>query len=184
MAALNYTIQHNGAEATIIFQSLHHGKVQINVKCVRTPDGNKGFVYDCVNATIGREIQQISLETDFVNDLSYIIYLYENSVGTKQDYINGTFDAVINKHIRQYGRIVDTDLYTTIAQMTIGLNALAQNEPNGVPLNEHGKLKLLKMLLARAEQKYGNFLYLTQYELTAYGLQPHLISFNDFKNNL
>lgn len=184
MATLSYKILHSGTEATLVFQSISHGEVRVAFKCINTPDGSKGLVYDCFNATIGRTMQQVSDENEFANDLSYIIYLYENHGFTDGDFLIGTFDAIIDKHIRQYNRIVDTDLYSTIAQMIIALNALVQKEPNGIPLNEHGKHNILEMLMIRAEEKYADFLYVTQYARTPFGLQPHLISFNDFKKNL
>ena len=68
--------------------------------------------------------------------------------------------------------------------MCIVLNALAQNDPNGETITDEGKMNLLEMLMARAEQKFSEYLYLTRYHRTPHGLQPFLVSFNDFKNNL
>lgn len=184
MSTISYKLLHSGTNATIVFQSLHHGEIHMTFKCVNLPNGNNGLVYDCFNATIGREMQQVSDENEFAEDLSCIMYLYENQTRTKQDLIIGTFDTIISKHIRQYGRIVDTDLYSTIAQMTITLNALAQKEPNSTTLNEQGKRGIIEMLIARVEQNFGNYLYVTQYARTPLGLLPRLISFNDFKKNL
>ena len=90
----------------------------------------------------------------------------------------------MSNHIHQFGRIVDTDLCSTIAYLGIVLNALAQNEPNGKTITQEGRMNLLDMLMARTEQKFGDYLYLTKYHRTLRGLQPYLVSFNEFKNNL
>lgn len=189
MNSLSYNIFHKGQEASLVFQTSYYGEVSISFRCVTAPNGGTGLVYDCFNATIGREMQQISEEKEFAEDLAKIIHLLENALlkkmqGATSDFLFDAFDAVINLHIQQYGRIVDTDLYSTISQMTIAVDLLGRKEPKGKPLDEQAKRRLLESFMARVEQKFGNYLYLTTYARTPSGLQPQLISFNDFKKNL
>ena len=184
MASYDYRITYSGNQANLVIQTLRHGEVLIKFKFVNMPDGSKGFCYDSFNLTIGQEMQTISDEEELANDISSIMYLYENPKGEKRDFIIDTFDEVVTKHIKQYNRIVDTDLSSTIAYMGIALNALAQKEPNGTTITQEGKMHLLEMLMVRTEQKFGNYLYLTRYHRTPQGLQPYLISFNELKKNL
>ncbi len=167
MNSVSYNIIHTGQKTTLVFQTSYYGEMSISFRCVATPDGGTGLVYDCFNATIGREMQQISDEKEFAEDLAKIIHHLENALlkkmhGATSDFLFDAFDAVIHLHIQQYGRIVD----------------------KGRPLDEQTKRSLLESFMARVEQKFGNYLYLTRYARTPYGLQPQLISFNDFKKNL
>lgn len=189
MNSVSYNIIHTGQKTTLVFQTSYYGEMSISFRCVATPDGGTGLVYDYFNATIGREMQQISDEKEFAEDLAKIIHHLENALlkkmhGATSDFLFDAFDAVIHLHIQQYGRIVDTDLYSTISQMTIAVDLLGRQEPKGRPLDEQTKRSLLESFMARVEQKFGNYLYLTRYARTPYGLQPQLISFNDFKKNL
>lgn len=188
MTTQNYRIIHGGQETTLVFQTSGYGEVRMTFRNVTTPDGGTGLVYDCFNAMIGREMQQISDEREFAEDLAKVIHLLENALfkkmsGTTSDFLFDAFDTAINGHIQQYGRIVDTDLYSTIAQMTIAIDSLGQKEPKGRPLDGQAKRRLFESFMARTEQKFGDYLYLTRYARTPYGLQPQLISFNEFKKN-
>ena len=180
MPTYNYKIIHEKQEATLVFQTYRHGEVRLTFRCIPFPSGWTGLVYDCFNLTFGKEMQQISDENEFAEDLAKIMYLYDHPIGATSDFLIDTFDAFVSQHIQQYGRIVDVDLSSTISQMTIALDALAKTER----INEQGKQRLLELLMARAEQKFGDFLYLTRYARTPYGLQPQLVSFNEFKKNL
>ena len=184
MVSYSYKIVHSGDEATIVFQTIRHGDVSIVFKYKKMPDGNNYLWYDCFNLSIGKEMQAVSEEEEFAHDISTIMYLCENPSGPHQNFIINAFDIYLSNHISQFGRIIDTDLCSTIAYIGIVLNALAKNEPNGEQITEEGKKNLLKMLMARTERKFGDYLYLTRYNRTPRGLQPYLISFNDFKNNL
>lgn len=183
MASYNYIITHSGNYATITIQTNRHGDVRLEFKFTDMPNSSKGLFYDSFNLTLGQEMQTISDEEELAQDISTIIYLFETTAGPNRDFIIETFDIVISKHIKQYGRLVDTDLCSTIAYMGIALNALAQKEPNGTTITQEGKMHLLEMLMARAEHKFGNYLYLTKYSRTPHGLQPYLVSFNDFKKS-
>ena len=184
MISYSYKIRHSGDEVTIVFQTSRHGDVSLAFKYKNMPDGNNYLWYDCFNLSVGKEMQAFSEEEELAQDIATIMYLCENPSGSHKDFIIDAFDIYISNHIRQFGRIVDTDLCSTIAYIGIVLNALAQNEPNGEPITEEGKMNLLEMLMARTEQKFGDYLYLTRYHRTPRGLQPYLVSLNDFKNNL
>ena len=184
MVAYSYKINHRGDEATIVFQTSRHGEVSIVFKYKNMPDGDNYLWYDCFNLSIGKEMQAFSEEEELAHDIATIMFLCENPSGLNQDFIINAFDTYISDHIHQFGRIIDTDLCSTIAYMGICLNALAQKEPNGEPITQEGKMQLLDMLMARTEQKFGDYFYLTRYSRTPMGLRPYLVSFNDFKKNL
>lgn len=184
MSVYTYKIIHEEQEATLVFQTLRHGEVSVSFRCIPIPNGGTGLVYDCFNLAAGKEMQQVSDENEFAEDLATIMYLLENPTGATSDIFIDTFDAFINQHIQKYGRIVDVDLSSAISQITISVDALAKTEPKRGSVNENGKRRLLEMFLERAEQKFGDFLYLTRHVRTPYGLQPQLISFNEFKKNL
>ena len=187
MAAYSYKINHTGDKSTIVFHTNSHGEVTLVFKYKGMPDGNNYLWYDCFNLAIGKEIQAVSEEEELAHDISTIMYLFESFEhypGSNQDFFFNVFDIYMSNHIHQFGRIVDTDLCSTIAYLGIVLNALAQNEPNGKTITQEGRMNLLDMLMARTEQKFGDYLYLTKYHRTLRGLQPYLVSFNEFKNNL
>lgn len=188
MTTITYRIIHGMQETTLAFTTFGYGEVRITFQNITTPDGGIGVVYDCYNAMTGRAMQQISDEKEFAEDLARIIQLLENSLekkilGATSDFLFDAFDTAINNHIQKYGRIVDTDLYSTISQMTIAIDSLGQKEPKGRPLDEQTKRRFFESFMERTEQKFGTYLYLTKYTHTPYGLQPYLISFNELKNN-
>ena len=184
MSSYDYNITYSGNQATLIVHTLRHGDVRLVFDYLQMPDGSKSYNYDCFNLAARQEMQALSDEEELAHDISTIMYLYEHLSGPNQDFLIDTFDTVISNHIRQFGRLIDTDLCSTIAYMGLCLNALAEKEPNGEPMTQEGKNRLLNVLFARTEEKFGDYFYLTRYSRTPMGLKPYLVSFNEFKKNL
>lgn len=185
MECFNYKITHSGNQATIVFQAPRHGEISMVFKYVETPDGSKGLCYDCFNLALGQDMQAVSAEEELAQDISLIINLIDNTDNPANDInIIDTFDAIIEKHISQYGRLVDTDLCSNIAYIWLALKSLSEKDSNGETFGPVRRICLLEMLMGRAEQRFGDYLYLTRYSNTPSGIRPYLVSFNEFKKNL
>jgi hypothetical protein len=185
MDSFDYRITHIGDRATILFQTPRHGEMSMEFKFIDMPDGSKGLYYDSYNVALGQDMQTISDEEELAEDISLIINLLDKKDNPTYDIsLIDTFDTIIEKHISQYGRLVDTDLCSNIAYIGLALKALSAKDPNGATFGPVHRGRLLEMLMGRAEQKFGDYLYLTKYSRTPFGIKPYLVSFNYLKKNL
>ena len=122
-------------EVTFSYWSRLYGEVRLKFKYIVDPNGSKGIIYTLYNATLGRQMEVVSEEKDFLHDISLIAVLFERYIGRSKDFLIETFDVLISDHIEKYKRIIDTDLYTMIGQLFIVMNVLAAKEPGQVVLS-------------------------------------------------
>ncbi len=168
-------------EVTFSYWSRLYGEVRLKFKYIVDPNGSKGIIYTLYNATLGRQMEVVSEEKDFLHDISLIAVLFERYIGRSKDFLIETFDVLISDHIEKYKRIIDTDLYTMIGQLFIVMNVLAAKEPGQVVLSIQDKEEFVDLLMARVTEYYGHLLYITRYvRAYSYGpLRPQLVCFTD-----
>ncbi|WAC39243.1 hypothetical protein [Pedobacter sp. SL55] len=79
-------------------------------------------------------------EADFRNDTEYMVKAFEQTqMNRNEDYIYPIV-AMCQKHIQQYGRIVDNDLFIYIDQMTLILKAFHALQGRSYSLADGQKL--------------------------------------------
>lgn len=79
-------------------------------------------------------------ETDFRNDTEYMVRAFEQTqMSRNEDYIYPIV-AMCQKHVQQYGRIVDNDLFIYIDQMTLILKAYNASQGRSYSMADGQKL--------------------------------------------
>ncbi|MBP9984534.1 MAG: hypothetical protein KBF13_05370 [Prevotella sp.] len=146
------------------------GEATVNVSSVKGPNGQKGVMYDCFLIAAKRWMQQGMEEDDFISEMKKVIKDVADGLSSNQ-----IMCSLLQKHIAEKGRLVDTDLCTYISELH-----LAQTAVNGTC----DRNELLDQMMQVAEKNFSSNLFITMYRQSPMGLQPYLVSFNNFvKNN-
>ena len=147
-----------------------NGAFTIKVKSVDGPGGAKGVMYDCFLIALGQWQQQGMGENDFIQDMEKVVNMVANGMDNKN-----VMEKLLNQHIAQSGRLIDTDLCTYISELYLAIIAIKGSCNRNL---------LLDQMMQVAEQEFGSSLYITNFKRSAFGLQPYLVSFADFAKNI
>ncbi len=146
-----------------------NGSFTIKAKSVDGIGESKGVVYDCFIVAINQWQKQGMGENDFIHDMEKVVNMVSNGIDNKN-----VMKTLLNQHIAQSGRLIDTDLCTYISELYLAIIAIKGNCDRDI---------LLDQMMQVAEHEFSKYIYITQYKRSASGLQPYLVSFADFVNN-
>lgn len=114
----------------------------------------------------------ICKDEDFWNDIAaFFSYYHESS-----DFFSGLYNSVIGtlgEHIEKYGRLVDTDISTISSEFILFTEAIYKVRVFR-ELQESEKEILFDNSLGFAVEHFGDYIYITKYKMTAYGVEPYL----------
>lgn len=163
MNKVNYCVSDGILKIT--FQTPKGNRV-IECDTMQTPDGDIGVVYDCYSIFLNRIMKNVTDIDYFVGKIDRAVNLLNE--GKSLDVVLNT---LIREHINQHGRIIDTDLMmmTNVLELVI--------------IAAHGKVNSETLRLQSAGiamNQYEDKFFITGYHRTPFGIQPDLISANEF----
>lgn len=144
------------------------GNVVINVVTSITPTGSRGVMYDCFLIAANKWLQQGLEESEFISDMKNIISLASDGLTSKE-----IMKLLLKQHISANGRLLDSDLCTYISELYLAQTALTGYCNRDVLLDE---------MMQVAERNFGDCLFITMYQRVGIGLQPYLVTFEEFVN--
>lgn len=125
------------------------------------------------------DLQIICSVNEFMSELKFLCE-YMNKKGIGDDTFSKAFSLLLEKHIKEIGRLIDTDLYTYVDKALILWNSImvsyrAQLLPDDAE-------KLWVKIFQAALTEYKNFIYITQYDFTnPLSPKPYLVKLTDFE---
>jgi hypothetical protein len=100
---------------------------------------------------------------EFMQELKFLAEYLNNNGLNDENFVDSLL-AIVEKHIIDFGRIIDNDLYAYIDKALILQSAIYVNY--GSQLNPENATKIYKTLFEISIQKFRDNIYLTEYDLT------------------
>ncbi|MBD8041738.1 hypothetical protein H9625_15085 [Phocaeicola sp. Sa1CVN1] len=110
-------------------------------------------------------------EQDFIDDVGTILSFLENSP-KGEDFLYAAFDSFVFYHIKQFNRIVDTDLFRIIAEFILVTEALSRNKGISIPIMQ--RVEFTRLFINRVLNTVSQHLYITRYRKSTFGIEPYL----------
>ena len=110
-------------------------------------------------------------ERDFVDDVKMMLKFLENSP-KGEDFLYVAFDSFVSYHIKQFNRIIDTDLFRITAEFILVIEALSVKQGIHIPITR--RVEFTRLFVNRALMTVPQYLYVTRYRTSALGIEPYL----------
>ncbi len=114
---------------------------------------------------------------EFMSELKYLCE-YLNKNGIDDNTFSTSFSLLLEKHINEIGRLIDTDLYCYIDKGLILLNSIMVSHRTQLLPDDAEKiwLKLCQLAL----NKYKNYVYTTKYDMSnPLSPKPYLVKLTE-----
>ena len=168
---VNYIDTLNGQEAEIYFPYLT-GTIRIVCEIdLNMSRKEKIIVIPSYDTRINRFTELRYGERDFVDDVKMMLKFLENSP-KGEDFLYVAFDSFVSYHIKQFSRIIDTDLFRIIAEFILVIGALSANQGIHIPIAQ--QVEFTRLFVNRALMTVPQYLYVTRYRTSALGIEPYL----------
>ncbi len=165
MAKVNYKIEGNLLPIEI---QTSKGVFQILAKTVVVPDGDRCVVYDCYCVSLNTLKPNATDIEYYIGKIKKIADLFEQDNAPQE-----ILKKMVQDHINQHGRIIDNDLMMIVSALRRSLEAFVV---------ECDRQKLILSALDIVLNNYADKTFITVYNQTPYGTQPHLVLMNKFIN--
>lgn len=168
---INYITTPNGQKAEFSFSYLDE-----TIKIVCEIDLNmsreeKIIAVPLYDVRINRFTELRYGERDFIDDVKMMLKFLEKSP-KGEDFLYVAFDSFISYHIKQFNRIIDTDLFRIIAEFILVTEALSRNKGINIPIIQH--IEFSHLFINRALSTVSQHLYITRYRKSTFGIEPYL----------
>lgn len=110
-------------------------------------------------------------EQDFADDIQKLIEIIDSKDMGDMAFYNA-FDIFVSEHIKEFGRLIDTDLFRIIAEIITMMEALSLK--NNIPFTEEDRIDITKTFVNRGLSRFSNYFYITRYRRNGLGLEPYL----------
>lgn len=110
-------------------------------------------------------------ERDFIDDIKVMLRFLENSP-KGEDFLYVAFDSFISYHIKQFNRIIDTDLFRIIAEFILVIEALSMKQEIHIPITQ--RVEFTRLFVNRVLITVPQYLYVTRYRTSAFGIESYL----------
>jgi hypothetical protein len=116
---------------------------------------------------------------EFMQELKFLAgYLDKNGLDN-ENFVKSLL-SILEKHITDFGRIIDTDLYSYIDKALILQSAIYVNY--GSQLTPENASNIWVTLFEISVQKFKSYIYLTEYDLSnPMNPKPYLVKLTDIK---
>lgn len=143
-----------------------NGEKVIQCATMQTPDGSNGVVYDCYVISLNRVMKNVTDIGYYVDKTTQVVNLM-NRGESLQSVIKG----LIESHVNQHGRIIDTDLMM-IADC---ISQVLKTSNTSYDVNQL-RLQCAGVAMNNFEDKF----LITIYHRTPFGFQPRLVTAREF----
>lgn len=123
------------------------------------------------NPRLGRVIELGYGEQDFADDIQNLINIIDAKDMGDMAFYNA-FDIFVFNHIKEFGRLIDTDLFRIIAEIVLMMEALSKK--NNIVFSEVDRIDITKTFVNRALSRYANLFYITNYRRNGLSIEPYL----------
>ena len=132
------------------------------------------------NSNFPAELGMMCPINEYLDEIKMMCaYLNENGI-SGENFLK-SFINLLDKHIKEIGRLIDTDLYSYIDKAIILQNSIATSYGDEVS-NEQASNSWVKLLKFSIE-KYKEYIYLNQYDMSNPMFpKPILIKLTDLQN--
>ena len=115
-------------------------------------------------------------EQDFADDIQKLISIIDAKDMGDMAFYNA-FDVFVSEHIKEFGRLIDTDLFRIIAEIITMIEALSLK--NNIPFLEEDRIDITKTFVNRGISRFGNYFYITRYRRNGLNLEPYLVKYQN-----
>ncbi len=115
-------------------------------------------------------------EQDFADDIQKLISIIDAKDMGDMAFYNA-FDVFVSEHIKEFGRLIDTDLFRIIAEIITMMEALSLK--NNIPFLEEDRIDITKTFVNRGILRFGNYFYITRYRRNGLNLEPYLVKYQN-----
>lgn len=159
----------NGKKEVVFDFTMKTGKVKIVCKSALMQE--PVILIPSYDPRVGRVVELGYGEQDFADDIQSLINIIDAKDMGDMAFYNA-FDVFTSNHIKEFGRLIDTDLFRIIAEVISMMEALSKK--NNIVFSEIDRIGITKTFVNRALSRYANLFYITKYQRTELGIEPYL----------
>lgn len=145
------------------------GDIQIKCKSILEPEPL--IVIPSYDPRLGRFCEIGYGEQDFVDDIQEIIEIIDHKDMGEYAFYNA-FDVYVMKHIKKYGRLIDTDLFRIIAELILMMQFFAIK--SRMQFSDDDRVGITQTFVNRGLEKFSNVFYVTRYRRIGFELEPSI----------
>lgn len=133
---------------------------RIKIVCDIT-SSKEQVILPCFVPHIGKFVDLVYGVKDFIDDVKNILNIFEK-VSKGEDFLYNAFDKFVQRHVKEFHRIIDTDLFRIISEFMLVICDLSLQK--GIRVSISDKVDISQSFLNRV--MVGNFApyyYVTRY---------------------
>lgn len=108
---------------------------------------------------------------DFIDDIQEIISIIDLKDMGENAFFNA-FDVFVKRHVEQYNRLIDTDLFRIVAELILMMQAVANKKH--IEFTNNDRIDITHVLVKRAFEKFSNVIYITRYKYGVGGIEAYI----------
>ena len=108
---------------------------------------------------------------DFMDDIQEIINFIDSNNKGENAFFDA-FDVFCAKHIKEYNRLIDTDLFRIIAEFVLIMKATALR--NNIGFSDDDRVGITNVFMKRAFTIFADMIYITRYKHGNFGIETYL----------
>ena len=107
----------------------------------------------------------------FADDIQRLIDIIDSKDMGDMAFYNA-FDVFVSKHIKEFGRLIDTDLFRIIAEIISMMEALSRK--NNISFSKEDRVEITQVFVNRGISRFANYFYITRYRRNGLNIEPYL----------
>ena len=158
-----------GKKSTIFCFMMKIGELKIVLDSAQMQESV--ILIPCYDPRMGGITQIGYGEQDFADDIQRLIDIIDSKDMGDMAFYNA-FDVFVSKHIKEFGRLIDTDLFRIIAEIISMMEALSRK--NNISFSKEDRVEITQVFVNRGISRFANYFYITRYRRNGLIIEPYL----------
>lgn len=144
---------------------------RIKIVCDIT-SSTEQVILSCFVPHLGKFVDLVYGVKDFVDDVKNILKIFEKT-SKGEDFLYDAFDKFVKRHVKEFHRIIDTDLFRIISEFMLVICDLSLQK--GIRLSVSDKVDISKSFVDRVLMgNFAPYYYVTRYRQNGGNWEPYL----------
>lgn len=149
---------------------------EIVISCHTMPKLKSVIVLPSYNPYLRKDAEIGYGVKDFIDDILEIIDIIDLEDMGEDAFFNA-FDVFTRKHINLYNRLIDTDLFRIVAELTSMMQAVANK--NNIEFTSHDRIDITNVFIRRAFERFSNAIYITRHRFGKNGIEAYIEKYKE-----